>query len=58
MNHKDSIREILNKYRMPLPPEDPIDIRLVFKTGDWWVKTYKGWYIFYHGKWEFSPVGP
>lgn len=58
MRTQEELEEIRVRNGLPEAPEDLIDMRYIMSSGDWQIKTTRGWYILISGEWKFMPNGP
>jgi hypothetical protein len=49
---------ILESNGLPPAPDPVIDGRWIARTGDWWVKTRRGWLWLDGRRWAPAPLGP
>jgi hypothetical protein len=59
----EQIQAIFEKHKLPASPGPALDARWIAQSGDWWVKTEKGWFWLderkgFDGVWMLAPNGP
>ncbi len=49
---------VLASNNLPKAPEEVVDGRWIARSGDWYIKTARGWYWLGSNKqWVFCPLG-